>query len=51
MPEVQDKTGKEGTSESSIKSDGVHKAIDDIVKAMKALASNFSNFINIRRIS
>jgi hypothetical protein len=40
--EVQDKTGKEGASESSFYSDGVHEAMDDIVKAMEALASYLS---------
>ena len=40
--EVQDKTGKEGASESSSYSDGVHEAMDDIVKAMAALASYLS---------
>ncbi len=36
--EVHDKIEKEGTSEGSSYSDGVHEAMDDIVKAMKALA-------------
>ncbi len=40
--EVHDKIGKEGTSESSSYSDGMHEAMDDIVKAMKALASYLS---------
>ena len=44
--EVQDKLVKEGTSETSSKSssysDGIHEAMDDIVKAMKALASYLS---------
>jgi hypothetical protein len=37
--EVHDKIGKEGTSESGSYSEGMHEAMDDIVKAMKALAS------------
>jgi hypothetical protein len=40
--EVQDKIGKEGTSESSSYGEGVHEAIEDIVKAMKGLASYLS---------
>ena len=40
--EVQDKIGNEGAPESSSYSEGVHEAIDDIVKAMKALASYLS---------
>jgi hypothetical protein len=37
--EVHDKIGKEGTSEGSSYSEGMHEAMDDIVKAMKSLAS------------
>lgn len=37
--EVQDKIGKEGTSKSWPYSEGMHEAMDDIVKAMTALAS------------
>ncbi len=37
--EVHDKIGEEGTSESSSYSEGMHEAMDDIVKAMKSLAS------------
>ena len=37
--EVQDKIGKEGPSKSRPYSEGMHEAMDDIVKAMKALAS------------
>ena len=37
--EVQDKIGKEGPSKSWPYSEGMHEAIEDIVKAMKALAS------------
>jgi hypothetical protein len=37
--EVQDKLGKEGPSKSRPYSEGMHEAMDDIVKAMKALAS------------
>jgi F0F1-type ATP synthase membrane subunit b/b' len=40
--EVQDKIGKEGAPESSSYSEGVHEAIEDIVKAMKGLASYLS---------
>ena len=40
--EVHDKIGKEGTPESGSFSDGMHEAMDDIVKAMKALASYLS---------
>jgi len=40
--EVHDKIGKEGTSEGTSYSEGVHEAMDDIVKAMKALASYLS---------
>jgi hypothetical protein len=36
--EVQDKIEKEGTSKNGSYSEGMHKAIDDIVAAMKALA-------------
>ena len=37
--EVHDKIGKEGAPESGSYSEGMHEAMDDIVKAMKALAS------------
>ena len=37
--EVQGKIGKEGASKSWPYSEGMHEAMDDIVKAMKALAS------------
>ena len=40
--EVQDKIGNEGAPKSSSYSEGVHEAMDDIVKAMKALASYLS---------
>jgi hypothetical protein len=40
--EVQDKIGKEGPSESRPYSEGMHEAIEDIVKAMKALSSYLS---------
>jgi hypothetical protein len=40
--EVHEKIGKEGTSTSGSFSEGVHQAMDDIVKAMKALASYLS---------
>ena len=40
--EVQDKIGKEGTPESSSYGEGMHEAMDDIVKAMKELASYLS---------
>ena len=40
--EVQDKIGKEGAPESSSYGEGVHEAIEDIVKAMKGLASYLS---------
>ena len=40
--EIHDKIGKEGTSESSSYGEGVHQAMDDIVKAMKGLASYLS---------
>ena len=40
--EVQDKIGNKGAPESSSYSEGVHEAIDDIVKAMQALASYLS---------
>ena len=40
--EVQDKIGKEGPSQSGPYSEGMHEAMDDIVKAMKALASYLS---------
>ena len=37
--EVQDKIGSEGAPERSSYSEGVHEAIEDIVKAMKGLSS------------
>jgi len=37
--EVQDKIKKEGTSESGSYGEGMHEAIEDIVKAMKGLTS------------
>ncbi len=37
--EVQDKIGKEGTPESKPYGEGMHEAIQDIVKAMKGLSS------------
>jgi len=40
--EVQDEIGKEGPSQSKPYSEGMHEAIDDIVKAMKALSSYLS---------
>ncbi len=40
--EVQDKIGKEGPSQSGPYSEGMHEAMDDIVKAMKDLASYLS---------
>ena len=40
--EVQDKIGKEEPSKSRPYSEGMHEAIDDIVKAMKALSSYLS---------
>jgi hypothetical protein len=40
--QVHDKIGKEGTAESGSYSEGMHEAMDDIVKAMKALASYIS---------
>lgn len=40
--EVQHKIGNEGVPESSSYSEGVHEAIEDIVKAMKALAGYLS---------
>jgi hypothetical protein len=39
---VQDKIEKEEPSQNVSYSDGVHEAMDDIVKAMKALASFLS---------
>ena len=41
--EVQDKIGKEETPENSTYGEGMHEAMDDIVKAMKSLASYFSD--------
>jgi hypothetical protein len=40
--EVQEKMDKEGTPESGSYSEGMHKAIDDIMTAMKNLGSYFS---------
>ena len=40
--EVQNRIGKEGTPESSSYGEGMHEAIEDIVKAMKGLASYLS---------
>jgi hypothetical protein len=40
--EFHDKIGKEETSEGGTYSEGMHEAMDDIVKAMKALASYLS---------
>jgi F0F1-type ATP synthase membrane subunit b/b' len=40
--EVQDKIGKQGAPESSTYSEGVHEAIEDIVKAMTGLTSYLS---------
>lgn len=37
--EIQDKIGQEGPSKDWPYSEGMHEAIDDIVQAMKALAS------------
>jgi len=39
---VQDRIGKERTPDSSSYGEGMHEAMDDIVKAMKALASYLS---------
>jgi hypothetical protein len=40
--EVQDKIGKEGSPEGSTYAEGMHEAIEDIVKAMKGLGSYLS---------
>lgn len=40
--EIQDKIGHEGDPESISYSEGIHEAIEDIVKAMKGLASYLS---------
>jgi hypothetical protein len=40
--EIQEKIEKEGPSTSGSISEGVHQAIDDIVKAMKSLANYLS---------
>jgi hypothetical protein len=40
--EVQDKIGKEGTPESGSYAEGMHEAIEDIVKAMKGLGTYLS---------
>ena len=37
--EIQDKIGQEGPSKSRPYSEGMHEAMDEIAKAMKALAS------------
>jgi hypothetical protein len=37
--EVQDRVGKEGTPETGSYGEGMHEAIEDIVKAMKGLSS------------
>jgi regulator of replication initiation timing len=40
--ELHDKIDKEGTSESATYGEGVHEAMEDIVKAMKGLANYLS---------
>jgi hypothetical protein len=40
--EIEDKIGKEGPSKSRPYSEGMHEAMDDIVQAMKSLASYLS---------
>ena len=40
--ELHDKIGKEGTPESSSFGEGMHEAIEDIVKAMRTMASYLS---------
>ena len=40
--EIQDKIGKEEPSKSKPYSEGMHEAIDDIVKAMKTLSNYLS---------
>ena len=40
--ELEDQIGKEGPSKSRPYSEGMHEAMDDIAKAMKALASYLS---------
>ncbi|MGA7875725.1 MAG: hypothetical protein WCA08_08685 [Desulfoferrobacter sp.] len=40
--EVQDKIGKEGGPVSTSQGEGMHEAIEDIVKAMKGLATYLS---------
>jgi uncharacterized membrane protein YccC len=40
--EVQEKMGKEASQESGSYSEGMHKAIDEIMTAMKNLGSYFS---------
>ncbi len=40
--EVQENIDKQGTPENGSYSEGMHEAIDDIVKAMKNLGSYFS---------
>lgn len=39
--EVHGKTGKEGASEIGSGADGVHEAIDDIVKAMRVMMGSY----------
>ncbi len=41
--EVQDKLEKEGTPEDKSYGEGMHEAIEDIAKAMKAMASFLSS--------
>jgi hypothetical protein len=40
--EIQDKIGKEGPAKSKTYSEGMHEAIEDIVKAMKDLSTYLS---------
>lgn len=40
--EVEDKIGKEGSSDRVLHSEGVHEALDEIAKAMKSLADYIS---------
>ena len=40
--EVQDKAEKKGTSEISSSAEGIHEAIQDIVKAMQGFAKSLS---------
>ncbi len=39
--EVQGKTEKKGTSEISSSAEGIHEAIDDIVKAMRVMMGTY----------